>query len=113
LRRIKETGISLALDDFGTGYSSLDTLRTFPFDKIKIDRSFISELGANAQAGAILSAVTALGHSLGVTVLAEGVETRAQLDLLKAEQCDEAQGYLFGRPQANVGMGDKVQRRAS
>jgi len=113
LRRIKETGISFALDDFGTGYSSLDTLRSFPFDKIKIDRTFVSELGANAQARAILSAVIALGHSLGVTVLAEGVETRAQLDLLKAEQCDEAQGYLFGRPQANVGIGDKVQRRAS
>ncbi len=98
LRRIKEMGVAIALDDFGTGYSSLDTLRSFPFDKVKVDRSYVKELSASPQARAILRAVITLGHSLGIPVLAEGVETCEQLDLLKSEQCDEAQGYLFGRP---------------
>jgi diguanylate cyclase (GGDEF)-like protein len=113
LRRFEEMGVHIALDDFGTGYSSLDTLRSFPFGKIKIDRSFVSELATSAQAHAILRALIALGHSLGVQVLAEGVETGEQLALLEAEQCDEAQGYLFGRPQAEVAMGDGGARRAS
>ena len=100
LRQIKELGVTIALDDFGTGYSSLDTLKSFPFDKIKLDRSFIAELEESGQAKAIVRAIVALGHSLGIPVLAEGVETREQLELLKIEQCDEVQGYLFGRPQA-------------
>ena len=113
LRQVKEMGLSIGLDDFGTGYSSLDTLRSFPFDKLKIDRSFVSELATSAQARAVLRAIIALGHSLGVTVLAEGVETAEQLAMLTAEDCDEAQGFLLGRPQADIEFGDRAGRRAS
>ncbi|MBB3454520.1 diguanylate cyclase (GGDEF)-like protein [Rhizobium sp. BK313] len=98
LRRIKALGVSIALDDFGTGYSSLDTLRSFPFDKIKLDRSFMSEIESSPQAKAIIRAVLALGKSLDIPVLAEGIETQGQLTLLSTEGCDEAQGYLLGRP---------------
>jgi diguanylate cyclase (GGDEF)-like protein len=98
LRQIKALGVSIALDDFGTGYSSLDTLRSFPFDKIKLDRSFVSEVETSPQAKAIIRAVLALGKSLSIPVLAEGIETQNQLSLLNTEGCDEAQGYYLGRP---------------
>ncbi|PNU02013.1 hypothetical protein A8V01_11265 [Novosphingobium guangzhouense] len=98
LRQIKGMGISVAIDDFGTGYSSLDTLQSFPFDKIKIDKSFLMRSEGSAQARAIIRAVLALGKSLDIPVLAEGVETESQLRVLEAEGCDEAQGYYFGRP---------------
>ncbi|MBD9622110.1 EAL domain-containing protein [Ensifer sp. ENS06] len=98
LRQIKELGVTIAIDDFGTGYSSLETLRSFPFDKIKLDRSFMWEVEGSPQAKAIVRAILALGQSLSVPVLAEGVETQKQLDILQAEGCDEAQGYLLGRP---------------
>jgi diguanylate cyclase (GGDEF)-like protein len=98
LRQIKAMGVSIAIDDFGTGYSSLDTLRSFPFDKIKLDRSFMSEVESNEQSKAIVRAILALGRSLAVPVLAEGVETREQLDVLRKEGCTEAQGFLLGRP---------------
>ncbi|MGN6356983.1 MAG: bifunctional diguanylate cyclase/phosphodiesterase [Novosphingobium sp.] len=107
LRRIKALGVSVAMDDFGTGYSSLDTLHSFPFDKIKIDKSFLLKAEDNEQARAIIRAVLALGKSLGIPVLAEGVETELQLDLLLGEGCDEAQGYLFGRP--GLAPGAKVR----
>ncbi|MFT3996195.1 MAG: EAL domain-containing protein [Asticcacaulis sp.] len=111
LRRIKALGVTIAIDDFGTGYSSLDTLNAFPFDKIKIDRSFLLEAEQSPQARAIIRAILALGKSLDVPVLAEGVETVAQLELLRSEGCDEAQGYYFGRPAAQV-IVDDIQRRA-
>ena len=98
LRQIKAMGVSIAIDDFGTGYSSLDTLRSFPFDKIKIDRSFMAQDDLNEQSRAIVRAILALGHSLSVPVLAEGVETEAQLAVLRAEGCTEVQGFLLGRP---------------
>ncbi|MCJ2186535.1 bifunctional diguanylate cyclase/phosphodiesterase [Novosphingobium beihaiensis] len=98
LRRIKASGVSVAMDDFGTGYSSLDTLHSFPFDKIKIDKSFLLRAEQSEQAGTIVRAVLALGKSLGIPVLAEGVETESQLALLVREGCDEAQGYYFGKP---------------
>jgi len=98
LRGIRALGVTIAIDDFGTGYSSLDTLRSFPFDRIKLDRSFMERLEDDQQSKAILRAVLALGKSLGIRVLAEGVETEAQLSLLQKEGCDEAQGYLLGRP---------------
>ncbi|HUD29168.1 MAG TPA: EAL domain-containing protein, partial [Novosphingobium sp.] len=101
LRQIKGLGVSIAIDDFGTGYSSLDTLHSFPFDKIKIDKSFLLRSQNSAQARAIIKAVLALGQSLNVPVLAEGVETLDQLDLLREQGCDEAQGYYFGRPGAS------------
>jgi diguanylate cyclase (GGDEF)-like protein len=99
LRQLKNLGVRIAMDDFGTGYSSLSYLQTFPFDKIKIDRSFISDLDGNAHSRAIVKAVVGLARSLGIPVLAEGVETGSQLDVLKSELCDEVQGYLTGRPQ--------------
>ena len=92
------------MDDFGTGYSSLSYLRSFPFDKIKIDRSFVGELPAKPDNLAIIRAVTGLGRSFGMTTTAEGVETREQFERLKLEGCDEAQGYLFGRPQPLAGI---------
>lgn len=98
LQRIKALGVNIALDDFGTGYSSLDTLRSFPFDKIKLDRSFVSDAESNRQTTAIIRAVLALGKSLEIPVLAEGIETKEQLTLLADEGCDEVQGFLLGRP---------------
>jgi EAL domain-containing protein (putative c-di-GMP-specific phosphodiesterase class I) len=98
LRQIKALGVGIALDDFGTGYSSLETLRAFPFDKIKLDRFFAAELEGSPQSTAIIRAVLALGKSLCIPVLAEGVETQEQLDILLREGCDEIQGFLIGRP---------------
>ena len=98
LRQIKALGVGVALDDFGTGYSSLETLRAFPFDKIKLDRLFVSELDRSPQAVAIVRAVLALGRSLAIPILAEGIETESQLQVLKREGCDEVQGFLLGRP---------------
>ena len=98
LRQLKALGVSIAMDDFGTGYSSLSTLRAFPFDKIKLDRAFMGELEDSPQSRAIIRAVLTLGESLNIPVLAEGVETSNQLNFLKAQGCDEVQGYLLGRP---------------
>ncbi|TCW84390.1 bifunctional diguanylate cyclase/phosphodiesterase [Burkholderia sp. SRS-46] len=98
LREIKALGVTIALDDFGTGYSSLDTLRSFPFDRIKLDRSFVTDAETNPPDRAIVRAVLALGKSLGIPILAEGIETHDQLSLLTEEGCDEAQGFLLGRP---------------
>jgi diguanylate cyclase len=98
LRRIKMFGVRIAMDDFGTGYSSLSNLRAFPFDKIKIDRSFIKSVNSNAQAAAIVRSVLGLGRGLNLPVLAEGVETSAELGFLESELCDEMQGYLLGKP---------------
>jgi diguanylate cyclase (GGDEF)-like protein/PAS domain S-box-containing protein len=99
LRYLKALGVTIAIDDFGTGYSSLDTLNSFPFDKIKIDKSFLLDSDTNEQSRAIIRAVLALGKSLEIPVLAEGLETISQLALLRSEGCDYAQGYLWGRPE--------------
>lgn len=98
LRRLKALGVRVSMDDFGSGYSSLTYLQAFPFDKIKIDRAFIMNLGRNVQSAAIVRAVIGLGHGLGVSLVAEGVETQEQLDFLVEEGCDAVQGYLIGRP---------------
>jgi len=98
LRRIKMLGVRIAMDDFGTGYSSLSNLRAFPFDKIKIDRSFIKSVENNEQAKAIVRSVLGLGHALNLPVLAEGVETSSEFKFLADENCEQAQGYLLGRP---------------
>ena len=111
LRRIKALGIGVALDDFGTGYSSLQTLRAFPFDRIKLDRFFASELEGSAQSTAIIRAVLALGKSLSIPVLAEGVETREQLEILLREGCDEVQGFLLGHPQPQASASQKPNNR--
>jgi diguanylate cyclase (GGDEF)-like protein len=98
LHQLRALGISIVLDDFGTGYSSLSYLRLFPFDQIKIDRSFVSELSSNADCAAIVSAVASLGRSLRIGTVAEGVETEDQLVLARAAGCTHVQGFLFGRP---------------
>jgi diguanylate cyclase (GGDEF)-like protein/PAS domain S-box-containing protein len=98
LHRLRDLGIRISMDDFGTGYSSLSFLRSFPFDKIKIDASFVRELASRDDALAIVRAVAGLARSLGITSTAEGVETTEQLVILRAEGCDEIQGYLFNPP---------------
>ena len=98
LHDLKELGIRIAMDDFGTGYSSLGNLRSFPFDKIKIDRSFVSDIEQNADSAAIVHAILGLGHSLGIATWAEGVETKAQLSYLRREGCSEVQGYYYSKP---------------
>ena len=98
LRKLRRLGIHLSMDDFGTGYSSLNRLRNLPFDRLKVDRSFVRELGGNRDDAAIVHAIVTLGKSLGMQVIAEGVETDAQLAQLHLENCDVAQGYFFGRP---------------
>jgi diguanylate cyclase (GGDEF)-like protein len=98
LSRIRLLGVRLALDDFGAGYSSMEVLRHFPFDKIKLDKSFVDDLEANPQSLAILHAMLAMGRSLSIPVLVEGVETERQLAILQAEGCNKVQGYLTGRP---------------
>lgn len=98
LRQIKALGVSIVIDDFGTGYSSLDTLHSFPFDQIKIDKSVPCARRRAHRPALSSKAVLALGQSLNVPLLAVGIETVDQLDLLKEQGCDEAQGYYFGRP---------------
>ena len=98
LHQLRDLGVEIAMDDFGTGYSSLSYLRRFPFDKVKIDRSFIEDLGQGGDCDAIVGAVTELCERLGMTTTAEGVETEDQLQRLYAGNCTEAQGYLFSKP---------------
>lgn len=112
LRRLKSLGVQIAMDDFGSGYSSLSYLHSFPFDKIKIDRSFIDDLEHNHHSMAIVRAIITLGHSLDVPVLAEGVETEAQRHFLIQEGCDEVQGYLTGRPQLICDYAQRVGRQS-
>ena len=100
LRKLKAMGISIAMDDFGTGYSSLATLHAFPFDKLKLDQSFVKRLPDDAAAAAIVRTVLALGESLGMPVLAEGIETEARWQFLAREGCAKGQGYLFTKPQS-------------
>ena len=98
LRRLKALGVHIAMDDFGSGYSSLTYLQAFPFDKIKIDRTFVMNLGRNPQSAAIIRAVIGLGHGLDIPIVAEGVETQDQLDFLRKVNCSRVQGYFTGRP---------------
>src|SRR6185437_8421183 len=98
LHQLKATGVAIVLNDFGTGYSSLSYLRMFPFDKIKIDKSFVAEFSSRADCAAIVCAVTGLGRSLQVETTGEGVETAEQFELLRAAGCTQVQGFLFDRP---------------
>ena len=98
LHRLKSLGVSVVLDDFGLGYSSLSYLRTFPFDKVKIDRSFVAEISTRSDCAAVVCAITALAKSLDMATTAEGVETAEQFELLRVAGCNEMQGYLFGKP---------------
>ncbi|WP_035693946.1 putative bifunctional diguanylate cyclase/phosphodiesterase [Bradyrhizobium liaoningense] len=119
LHQLRELGVGISMDDFGTGYSSLSYLRSFPFDKIKIDRSFVKDMAQRPDCGAIVRAISGLGRSLNITTTAEGVETEDQLDWLRAEGCNEVQGFLFSaaRPAAEIGklladFGERTSRAA-
>jgi EAL domain-containing protein (putative c-di-GMP-specific phosphodiesterase class I) len=108
LNALKRIGVSIALDDFGTGYSSLSYLRLFPFDKIKIDKSFIRDLGADRCALSIVDAILSMGRSLDMDVIAEGIETEQQLAVLRGRHCSEVQGFLLGRPMPSDDVGHYI-----
>ena len=98
MNRLKGVGLKLSLDDFGTGYSSLSQLKRLPLDKLKIDKSFVRGLPHDPDDMAISTAIIGMGHALGLKVIAEGVETKAQLEILRSLGCNEIQGYLVARP---------------
>lgn len=104
LKELKGLGLKLSLDDFGTGYSSLSYLKRFPFDKVKIDRSFVTDIAANPSDQVIARVIISMAHGLGLKVIAEGVETEAQCDILRASVCDEIQGYLYSKPLSTQDM---------
>ena len=110
LREFRSLGVRIALDDFGIGYSSLSYLRKFPFDKIKIDKSFIDDLGKRQGSDAIIRAVTGIARSLDIETVAEGVESLEQYDRVVQEGCDHVQGFLFGRPMARDALPDAIER---
>lgn len=112
LHKLKQIGVQIALDDFGTGYSSLSYLRSFPFDIVKIDRSFVSDLDAGTSSSVIVQAVILIAGSLGIKTVAEGVETEPQLKLLKLLGCDDVQGYLLGKPAPAEEIGKLVEQRS-
>ncbi|MFJ3483970.1 putative bifunctional diguanylate cyclase/phosphodiesterase [Pseudomonas sp. NPDC090202] len=112
-RQLRELGVKLAIDDFGTGYSSLSYLKRFPVDYVKIDQAFIRGLNDSTEDAAITRAIIAMAHSLELKVVAEGVETSAQLEFLEAHGCDEVQGYLISRPVEVKAMGDILRNRVS
>lgn len=98
LRKLKNLGVYISVDDFGTGYSSLHYLKQFPIDILKIDQSFVKEIGMNQKDSAITTTIIHLAHSLGLEVIAEGVESEGQVDFLKEANCQKAQGYFFSKP---------------
>ena len=110
LHELRTLGVKIALDDFGTGYSSLAYLRTFPFTKIKIDRSFIADLEDRGDAQAIVRAIADLGRALGMTITAEGIETRQQLDCIRERHCNEAQGFFFSQPVTALAVLPLIER---
>ena len=109
LNRLKQLGVKVAIDDFGTGYSSLAYLRQFPVDVLKIDRSFVSDMSRSPDAAALIHTLIELGRTLGLVTLAEGVETHEQLEGLRAEGCDQGQGFLFSGPVSGAEMADLLQ----
>ena len=111
LRAIKGLGIPIALDDFGTGYSSLSYLRRFPFDTVKIDRSFVQGQAEDPGMRVILEAILGMCHNLGLSTIGEGIETQAQLDVLRDLGCTEVQGYLLGRPMPRDQIQDFIRGR--
>ena len=98
LRELKSLGVRIAMDDFGTGYSSLNYLKRFPIDTLKLDQTFVKDVATDASDAAIVSAVISMAHSLNLAVVAEGVETEAQLAFLRRQHCDRIQGHLFSPP---------------
>jgi EAL domain-containing protein (putative c-di-GMP-specific phosphodiesterase class I) len=112
LHRLRDHGISIALDDFGTGYSSLTYLRQFPFDRIKIDQTFVTKMTTRPDCAAIVMAVAGLGRSLGVDITAEGIELHDQLIMLQAAGCTHGQGYLICRPTPPNGIAEILSARS-
>jgi predicted signal transduction protein with EAL and GGDEF domain len=112
LHQLRALGVKISMDDFGTGYSSLSYLRSFPFDKIKIDRCFIKDLATGADSGAIVLAIAGLARDLGMVTTAEGVETQQQLDQVRALGCTEMQGFLFSPPQPQAALAPLLQPQA-
>ena len=113
MTKLRNLGVSIALDDFGTGYSSLSYLRKFPFDHIKIDRSFVTDMTTQGDQIAIIQAVLSISRALGMSVTAEGIETTVQRDFLKALGCDNAQGFYFGRPMPFEQIADVMAAQAA
>jgi EAL domain-containing protein (putative c-di-GMP-specific phosphodiesterase class I) len=111
LHQLRALGVRISMDDFGTGYSSLSYLRSFPFDKIKIDGSFVHGLAQDPDSRAIVRAVASLGASLGMVTTGEGVETREEVDFLRREGCTEAQGYFFGKAMTASDVKGALARR--
>ena len=111
LHQLRKLGVKIAMDDFGTGYSSLSYLRSFPFDKIKIDKSFVKDVLVHPESLAIVRAVAGLGMSFGVPTTAEGVETREQFEQIREAGCTQCQGYLFGRAMPNAEVMRALQQR--
>ena len=112
-KRLRQLRVRLAIDDFGTGYSALARLRDFPPDRIKIDRSFIAGIDRDSRRRALVSAMISMGHTVGLTVLAEGVETPAELSFLVSEGCDEVQGYLISRPLPVANLEDLLRNQGN
>ena len=116
LKRLRHQGVRIALDDFGTGYSSLSYLTEFPFDKVKVDRSFVRDLQGRPEKVAVVEAIARMARALSMNVTVEGVETQAQLDVLRAKRCDVAQGFLYSpaRPASEVmALIDRIEATSS
>jgi len=109
LHELRSRGVRVALDDFGTGYSSLSYLRIFPFDRIKVDGSFVRDAESNPGTRAIIRAIADLGRGLGMSTTAEGVETAAQLQAVRDQGCTEVQGFLFSRPRPAAEIADLIR----
>ena len=112
LHSLRDVGVRIALDDFGTGYSSLSYLRSFPFDKVKIDRSFVQDLAGEGNAHAVIRAITTLAEALGMDTLAEGVELPEQMEILRREGCQYIQGYLLSEPLPMTGVTELFREMA-
>jgi EAL domain-containing protein (putative c-di-GMP-specific phosphodiesterase class I) len=110
MQQLNNLGVNLSLDDFGTGYSSLNYLRKFPFHKIKIDQSFIADLGDGRDARAIIGAIATLGANLDKIVVAEGIETEEQMQLVMSQGCHEGQGYLYGKPMMSEAILERLAK---
>jgi EAL domain-containing protein (putative c-di-GMP-specific phosphodiesterase class I) len=113
LQQLTAMGLRLTIDDFGTGYSSLSYLKRFPVGKLKIDRSFVQDVAADADDAAITTAIISMAKSLNLKVIAEGVENEAQMSFLREHQCDEIQGYYFSKPVAAEEVADKLRANYS
>jgi EAL domain-containing protein (putative c-di-GMP-specific phosphodiesterase class I) len=111
VKRIRQKGIRVSLDDFGTGYSSLSYLRRFPVDTLKIDKSFVDFIGKEEKSDIIISALVGVARSLGLEIVAEGVETTEQSDILKDLKCHVIQGYLYGKPMDGSSAEDLIRRK--